>query len=160
MLSETLAALAASGGTVLVEAMATDAWKTARAGVAQLFGRSGPERTAAIVAQLDGNAALVQRADRPEEARQALVPGWQLQLTQLLEDNPELAPALRDLTARIQQTLPAGHQQWVQTNIARDDSRLFAAQGGNVIYHEAPREGHDRGAAQQPTGDDDPSGPR
>ena len=40
MLSEALAALAATGGTALVGAMATDAWQTARDRVLRLFGRA------------------------------------------------------------------------------------------------------------------------
>jgi hypothetical protein len=153
MLSEALAALAASGGTALVGAMATDAWKVARDGVGRLLGRVSPESQAAIEAQLDANAALVQQAHQPEHARQALAPVWQLQLTQLLEENPELGPALRDLTAQIQNALPAQHQHWVQTNIARDNSRLFAVQGGNVIYHEPSGKGHDPRTSQPSTGD-------
>ncbi|GAB4051447.1 hypothetical protein [Catellatospora paridis] len=138
MLSEALAALAVSGGTALVGAMATDAWNVARDGVSRLLKRVGPGRRAAIEAQLDANVALVEGAHDPEQARQALAPVWQLQLTQLLEEDPELEAALLDLTNRIQAALPVQHQQWVQTNIARDNSRLFAVQGGNIFYHEAP----------------------
>lgn len=137
MLSEALAALAASGGTALVGAMATDAWQVARDGVSRLLGHVGTDRRAALEAQLDANVALVERAHEPDQARQALAPVWQLQLTQLLEERPELETALRDLTTRVQEALPAQHQQWVQTNIARDNSRLFAVQGGNIVYHES-----------------------
>ncbi|GAA4727166.1 hypothetical protein [Phytohabitans rumicis] len=149
MLSEALAALAASGGTALVGAMATDAWTVTRAGVSRLLKHVGPGRRDAIEAQLDANVALVERAHDPEQARQALAPVWQLQLTQLLEEHPELETALVDLTTAIQAALPAQHQQWVQTNIARDNSRLFAVQGGNVFYHEAP----------PPAGQERPSSP-
>jgi hypothetical protein len=138
MLSETLAALATSGGTVLAGAIATDAWKVARDGIRRLLGKAGPETRAAVEAQMDANVALVERSSEPERARQALVPLWHLQLTQLLEDSPELEADLRELVRRVEEALPAQQQQWVQTNVARDNSRLFAVQGGNIVYHERP----------------------
>ncbi|GIF51115.1 hypothetical protein DFJ67_0288 [Asanoa ferruginea] len=136
MLSEALAALATSGGTVLAGAIATDAWKVARDGIGRLFGKAGPESRAAVEAQLDTNVALVERSAEPERARQALAPLWQLQFTQLLEDNPELEADLRELVRQVEAALPAQQQQWVQTNVARDNARLFAVQGGNIVYHE------------------------
>jgi len=138
MLSEALAALATSGGTVLAGAIATDAWKVARDGIGRLLGKTGPESRAAVEAQMDANVALVERSSDPERARQALTPMWQLQLTQLLEENPELEADLRQLVRSIEAALPAQQQQWVQMNVARDNSRLFAVQGGNIVYHEGP----------------------
>ncbi|WP_203856049.1 hypothetical protein [Plantactinospora mayteni] len=140
-MTEALAVLAANGGAALVAAMATDAWQAARNGTARLFGRQGSQRQAAIEAQLDGNIVLVERASDPAQARHGLAPLWQMELIRLLEEHPEAEAELRELVTHIRDALPAAQQQWTQvvmTNIARDNSRLFAALGGNVIYHEYP----------------------
>ncbi|MFI7519852.1 hypothetical protein [Micromonospora globbae] len=141
MLTEALAALAANGGAALVAAMATDAWQAARDGMARLFGRQGSQRQAAIETQLDSNVVLVERAGDPAQARQGLVPLWQMELMQLLAEHPEAEAELRELVADLRDALPTTQQQWVQvvlTTIARDNSRQFTAVWGNVIYHESP----------------------
>lgn len=43
MLTETLELLAATGGTALVSAAATDAWQTTRSGFTRLLGRGNPQ---------------------------------------------------------------------------------------------------------------------
>lgn len=138
MLEQALEWLANTGGTAVVGAMATTAWQTASKGVTKLFARTDSERRAAIQAQLDGNPALIERAADQDRARAALVGLWQMELARLLEDHPEVEPDLRALISQIRGELPAEHQVWVQTNIARDQSTLFAAQGGNVIVHQTP----------------------
>jgi hypothetical protein len=138
MLTDALEALATVGGTALVGAMATDAWEAVRNKVAHIFGRQGTQRRAAIEAQLESNADLVESAGDPGRARQALVPLWQMELAKLLEEHPDAESGLEELIAYVREALPAEQQQWVQTNIARDNSRLFAVQGGNIIYHETP----------------------
>jgi hypothetical protein len=136
VLTEALAALAAAGGTALVGAMATDAWQTARSGVAKLFGRGGAGRRTAIEAQLDGNAVLVERASDRDEARRALVPLWQMELHRLLEDRPEVESELRNLLAHVQNALPAEQRRWVlQTNVARDAATVYAVQDGKQEIH-------------------------
>ncbi|MER7775802.1 hypothetical protein ABTZ21_12415 [Streptomyces sp. NPDC096191] len=158
MLTEALAALAASGGTALVGAMATDAWQTARDRTARLFGRQGAQRQTAIEAQLDGNVILVERADDPDLARQALVPLWQMELNRLLEEHPGSEAELQELIAHVRDDLPAPQQRWVQNNIARDNSRQFAVQGGDIIYHESPSSAFGRQhSEQQPGAADDSS---
>lgn len=138
MLQETLTALAASGGSAVVAAMATDAWQTARGRVVRLFRHDGEVQQASVLAQLDGNAELVGGADATEQARQALLPLWQLQLAEFLRRHPEAAEELRSLTAEVTAALPAGGQRWVQHNRVSGPGSLFAAQGGNVIVHGTP----------------------
>jgi hypothetical protein len=137
MLAETLAALAATGATTLVAAMTTDAWQAARSGVARLFGRDGLARQEAIEAQLAGNAALVAQADDAGRVRQSLVALWQLELESLLRQHPDAAEELGALVAHVQAALPPAQQEWVQTNIARDHGKVFAVQGGNIVFHSA-----------------------
>lgn len=59
MLEAALAALAAAGGTAVVEAAGTDAWAGLRARVAQLFGRGDERRERAELARLDATAAAL-----------------------------------------------------------------------------------------------------
>ncbi|TXK42194.1 hypothetical protein [Nonomuraea sp. C10] len=145
MLTESLVALAASGGAALVGAMATDAWQATRSGVARLFSRQGPERQAAVEAQLDGNVVLVERAGDPGQARQKLVPVWEMALAQLLEEHPEVEAELRELVARVREALPDAQRVQHQYNIARDNSRQFSVMDGDINYYASPAQ-PDRGA--------------
>jgi hypothetical protein len=138
MVAEMLESLAAGGANALVAAMATNAWTLAKTGIARLFRRTGREQQAGIEEQLDRNAALVEQAEDGNSARQSLAGYWQLELKTLLARDPDAAEELRALITKIQERLPPAQQAWVQTNIARDQSSLFAAQGGNVIVHHMP----------------------
>lgn len=113
MLTEALAALAASGGTALVAAAATDTWQSARAGFARLFAHA--QRSQELIeSRLDRTAVEVERAAEPDVVRELLVPDWQVRLSDLLEERPELAAELRELTSQVQAQLPAAQQEWVQ----------------------------------------------
>jgi tetratricopeptide (TPR) repeat protein len=140
-----LGELAEVGGTALVGAMATDAWQATRSEVAQLFGRGGLARQAAIEAQLDGNAALVAQARDPDEVRQSLVGVWRLQLEALLGEHPDAVEELSALVAKVREALPAAQQTWVQTNIARDQATQNIVQHGTLHVHPG---------GDGPTGDD------
>lgn len=138
MLEDALATLAMTGATTVVAAMATSAWDAARTGVLRLFGRGAAE-PAAIEAQLDGNNALVARAEDGERARQSLVGSWRLQLEELLQQHPDVAGELQDVVADVQAKLPQTQQFWVQNVIARDHGHAYGAMHGNVnVYHAAP----------------------
>jgi hypothetical protein len=133
-------ALAMTGATTVVAAMATDTWSTAREGIAKLFRRRSPDRQAAIEAQLDANAALVVQAQDTERARGALTGLWQLELEGFLTRHPDAADELGTLVAQIQAALPTAQQQWVQHNTARDHSLLNAVQHGTQhnYYMDSP----------------------
>jgi hypothetical protein len=130
---EWVAALAATGGSALIGAAATDAWQSARGGVLALFGRGGDRRRDAVAARLDADAAEIEAAPAGErdEVRARVLPGWQTRLADLLEEYPE---AREDLTAwaqRVRDQLPAAQTSWVQNNTARDHGTVFAVQGGS-----------------------------
>jgi hypothetical protein len=137
---EEVAALAMTGATTVVAAMATDGWSTARARMAGLFRRADDVQRAALEGQLDVHAALVASSDDAEAARQDLVPVWRLQLAALLRQHPDAAEELQLLVREIQEQLPSAQQVWQQrqTNIARDHGQVFASLGGNVIVHHGP----------------------
>jgi len=147
---EELTTLASAGGAALVGAMATDAWQTARAGIARLVGHEASAQRATIEAQLDGHADLVARAADPEQARESLVPLWQLELQELLRHHPEMADGLRALLARVQAELPAAQQRWVQTNISRDQATQYIVQHGTLHVH--PGTDHSSGGEAPGTG--------
>jgi hypothetical protein len=136
MLEDLPAALALTGGTTVVAAMATDAWQTVRDGIARLFRRGGVDQPAVITSELDGHAALIARAEDPEAARGRLAQVWQLHLEDLLRRCPEAEAELRVLVERANAMLPQAQATWVQTNIARDNGHVFASQGGNVVVHQ------------------------
>ncbi|WP_435648359.1 hypothetical protein [Kitasatospora purpeofusca] len=133
--------------------MATDSWSAARDGAARLFRHRGEERQSAIEAQLDNNAALVARTEDVERARQSLVPLWVLELESLLDEHPEAVAELRTLISEIEAARPAQQETWVQTNVARDNARVFASMAGNVIVHEAPIGGHSSPAREAGRGE-------
>ncbi len=135
MLTEALAALAASGGTALMAAAATDVWQFARAGIARLFTR-GERRQEWIESKLDQTAAEVERATEPDVVRERLVPDWQVRLSELLEERPELAAELGELTSQVQAQLPAAQQEWVQARFTVHAGRdAYTAGRDQTITH-------------------------
>lgn len=129
-------------------AMASDAWQAGRDGVVRLFRRRGENKQAVLEGQLDHHATLVERADDPDHARQMLAGQWQLEFAQLLADHPDAETELRRLVEQIQSELPASQQEWVQTNIGRDQSTVYGVMGGNVIHY------HQGMPADPPAGED------
>lgn len=84
MLDEAMAALAAAGGTAVVQAAGTDAWHRLRDRVAQLFGRSDEDCRQVQLERLNRTAAaLAAGADEQTRARQEAV--WQERFETLLE---------------------------------------------------------------------------
>jgi hypothetical protein len=88
MLEETLVALAAAGGTAVVQAAGTDAWIGFRTRMAKLLGRGDAQRERAELARLDQMAASLEAADPSDAERLRLrhESSWQVRLEILLED--------------------------------------------------------------------------
>ena len=142
-MAEWLLALAKSGATTLVGAAATDVWQQARAGFARLFGRGDAQREALAASRLDALAVAVEQAGGPgtelDAVRQRQQAVWETRLGDLLEEDPEVAQALRRLCAELLPQLPAAQQQWLQHITASAPGA--SAQGvmfGNLINHPAP----------------------
>ncbi|MFF7776202.1 hypothetical protein ACFZCG_17450 [Streptomyces tanashiensis] len=106
MLSEAMAALAAAGGTAVVQAAGTDAWTEMRQQVARWFGRGDPQREHAELERLDQTAGALEAA-RPAEAERVLIRQeavWQGRIEALLEslediERARVAGELRSLVA-------------------------------------------------------------
>lgn len=137
-----LEALALTGATTVVAAMATEAWQAARTGTTRLFHHGGQAQQDAVEARLNANAALAARAPDMDRARQGLVPVWQLELEELMRRHPDAAGELQALVDQVQAELPRTQKDWVQTqtNIARDHGIVYAVQHGtqHINYMDSP----------------------
>lgn len=121
MLVEWLAAVAAAGGTAVVQAAGTDAWTSVRQRAARVLGRDDPEREQAELTRLDrtatdlaslapGEAALVR-------ARQEA--SWTARFEMLLES---LGEAERERVAR-------------ELNDIADEARQASAGVSGNVFH-------------------------
>ncbi|MGW0672409.1 hypothetical protein [Streptomyces sp. NPDC002746] len=142
--------LAVSAATVLVTSMATDAWAACKNLFVRWLRRHRGDEAEVLVAQLERGANLVARAADQDRARAQLAGSWQLDLADLLDSHPELEGELREILAEIGTQEQAA--AWYQTNVARDQGTVFAAQGGNVIHHSVT---HMLPAAANPDADRD-----
>ncbi|CAM5246154.1 hypothetical protein ACTFBT_38550 [Streptomyces microflavus] len=89
MLVEGLIAVAAAGGSAVVQAAGTDAWNGIRDGFARLFGRGEPGREQAELERLDQTRSALEAAGEGAQRVQiAQVARWQTRLETLLEELP------------------------------------------------------------------------
>ncbi|MFJ2716838.1 hypothetical protein [Streptomyces sp. NPDC087437] len=131
MTQQEIAALAMSGATTIVAAMATDAWATVRDGFLAVVRRRSPELHADIEAQLDDGAVLLVQGQGAEAARRSLIRQWQLELERFLAAYPDAAEELEAQTDRMRAALAAPQQQHNQHNNARGHGTVNAVQDGN-----------------------------
>ncbi|WP_329417724.1 hypothetical protein [Streptomyces sp. NBC_01268] len=106
LLDEAMTALAAAGGTAVVQAAGTDAWAGLRQAMARLFGRGDDQRASTALERLDGTAAAVGAGDEDdpgqERVRQEAL--WQGRFEVLLEsvdaaERDSVVAALRAVVA-------------------------------------------------------------
>jgi hypothetical protein len=104
VLAEALVALASTGGTAVVTAMATDSWEGLKARFARLLGRGDVKETEAVAARLEQSreklAGASGRGMRRAQAEQEIA--WRTRLEDLLENNPDSAKELEALVAEVQ----------------------------------------------------------
>ncbi|WP_327392846.1 MULTISPECIES: hypothetical protein [unclassified Streptomyces] len=143
MVEEAVAALAASGATALVGAMATDTWQTVRAGAIRLFRGGGDEPAADTESRLDDDQArlaAVEEREARNELREGLAPWWQARLLHLLHAHPERAAELHSLLGEPAEH-PAGaagptHAQYVS---GHGSGVVIGVQNGNAYNYAAPQ---------------------
>ncbi|MGW6360163.1 hypothetical protein ACWFR5_34610 [Streptomyces sp. NPDC055092] len=107
MLSEAMTALAAAGGTAVVQAAGTDAWTGVRQQVASWFGRGNPQREHAELERLDQTVGELEAA-QPTEVERVRIrqeAAWQGRMEALLEsleniEQARVADELRTLLAQ------------------------------------------------------------
>ncbi|WP_331746054.1 hypothetical protein [Streptomyces virginiae] len=114
MLEAALLALAAAGGTAVVQAAGTDAWNGLRSRVARLLGRGDPALEQAALERLDQTATILRELE-PAEADRVRIrqeASWQTRFEGLLEsvgDEEERARLTQGLRALIdEQTAHSG----------------------------------------------------
>ena len=144
MLGQSPLALAALGGQMVVDAAATDGWKTAECGYAKLLGRGDAKQTKLVKQWLEETRE--QLADGAgadmELIRAALAGRWAGRLADLLEENPSAEAELRVVVEEIQATLPAERLS-VSNHTA-------AANGDMSTYAAGPEHLPTRSAASRP----------
>lgn len=126
-------ALAMSGATTLVAAMATSAWEATRSAAGRMFRRRGQDQQAVIEAQLDGDADLVEQDEDAAGARRDLIGPWTRRLAALLSEHPETQAELRALIEEAHKELPAAQQSWVQCNTVENGGTIYALQGDGTL---------------------------
>ena len=109
MLPESLLALAALAGRMIVAAADTDVWPTAERGFVRLLGHTDEHQAQLTEQRLEETREqLAGTAADSEQARAALAERWTGRLADLLEEKPDTEADLRALVQRIQAALPAG----------------------------------------------------
>ncbi|MFI2549152.1 hypothetical protein ACH5AJ_33595 [Streptomyces rochei] len=144
MLSEAMTALAAAGGTAVVQAAGTDAWTEVRQQMARWFSRGNPQRESAELARLDQTAGELEAA-QPTEAERARIRQeavWQGRIEALLEslEDMERARVADELRTLLDQqashrSVSAGQSGLAvggDLNIRADHGSAAAASMGNV----------------------------
>jgi hypothetical protein len=128
-----LIALAALAGNTVVTAAVTDAWESARKGVARLLGRGDPAKTRLAEERLaEMHDQLAEATGTDLERTQAELEGqWVTRIRDLLEENPGVEADLRALVREIQAQLPAGMVSAADHAVAAGrDVNISASEGG------------------------------
>ncbi|MFI7246408.1 hypothetical protein [Streptomyces qinglanensis] len=123
MLSEAMTALAAAGGTAVVQAASTDAWAGLRQRLARWLSQGNLQRENAELQHLDQTAGELDTAGPAELERVHIrqEATWQARIETVLEslDDTERAQAAEQLSALLDQHIPQG--------------RVSASQGGQAV---------------------------
>ncbi|MFJ3905764.1 hypothetical protein [Streptomyces sp. NPDC090025] len=135
MLTEALAALAAAGGTAVVQAAATDAWTGTRERVAGWLGRSDDSRVPGELELLDETARSLGAAapDQLAEVAAHHEALWRVRFADALEavrDAVQRERAAEELRALLGGTPPGG------SGTSSGDGGLSA--GGDITFHSMP----------------------
>lgn len=121
-------ALALTGATTLVTAMATDFWQAVRTGTARLFRHRG-DGARGIEDNLDEDAAVVAN-DPTGKNRRVLIARWRIRLLALLCEHPEAVDELRRLVDEVDERLPGDRETWTMKIDARGRAVVNAVQRG------------------------------
>ncbi|MFF8376699.1 hypothetical protein ACF07V_11275 [Streptomyces sp. NPDC015661] len=147
MLTEALAAVAATGGTAVVQAVGTDAWTSMRARVATLLGRGDEQRSEHELERLDRTATVIANADEEQLDRvRTLQEGtWQARLEDWLSslDAAEREKALEELRGIVGEPADARSPEgpiWQgdvrQTSRASGNARIYQLGQGEMSITE------------------------
>jgi hypothetical protein len=132
-LAEALVALAALAGNTVVTAAVTDAWESARKGLARLLGRGDPGKTRLAEERLAETRDRLTQAtgEDAEQTRAALEAQWVTRIRDLLEEDPGVEAELSALVQQIRAQLPAGTVSAADHAVAAGrDVNIRADRGG------------------------------
>lgn len=150
--------LAAECGQALVAAMPTPDWPALREEAVGMLHDAGPALEGVLVPELDVNARMLLGA-APEHVAvltDMLAARWRENLVRVLAVNPAADEALRRLVERIGGTAPTARPAGkTMTNIAKDNSTLFAVMDGNIIQHHHAKPGRGDQAGSNQTAADE-----
>ena len=158
MLAEALTALAAAGGTAVVQAAGNDAWAGFRARVAKWFARGDTEREQVALERLDRTAAALEASGpgEVERVRAGQQASWQTLFEILLEglsgqEQQRAAADLRDLFAGFASGRAAAVEQGGVA--VAGDVDIHAETGGAAAWQMGDvRIGHPPGGSAGPPG--------
>lgn len=147
MLTEALTAVAAMGGTAVVQAAGTDAWTSFRQRLASLMGRGDEQRVRAELERLDRTAEAISGAspDQAARVRDLQEGSWHARLEGLLETQDEATrEAVAEELRSIVESLHAGEastgKSWQgdvqQTAKASDEARVYQLGQGEMNISE------------------------
>lgn len=157
MLSEAMTALAAAGGTTVVQAATTDAWAGLRQQLGRWLGRGDLQRENAELERLDQTADELDTAGPAELERVRIrqEAGWQVRIETVLEslDDTERAQAAEQLSALLSQRIPQGGVSASQSGqavggnvgIRADHASAAAWSMGSVTLGNPPQPGLPQG---------------
>ncbi|PSJ25193.1 hypothetical protein B7P34_29475 [Streptosporangium nondiastaticum] len=144
MLSEALVAVAAAGGSAVVQAAGTDAWTGLRERVARWFGRGDEarervelerlDRTAGVLAAADSGPGSVRGSSDAARVRDRQEGAWQSRFESLLEGLPEEEQELvaEELRALVKEyAAPASSEAQVSGNVFRGPTAFQVGDGGD-----------------------------
>jgi predicted component of type VI protein secretion system len=130
-----LLALAAAGGTALVNAMVTDGWEGVRKKIGTLFGRGNPKQTQDTLDRLDrSHTELSQLSGADQDsARQKLAIAWQTRFEDLLAEHPDAAGELRQIVQEIS-ARDIGTGATIRQNVQAYDHAQVNVQGSGIQH--------------------------
>ncbi|AZM92470.1 MULTISPECIES: hypothetical protein [Streptomyces] len=148
MLTEALAAVAASCSTAVVQAAGTDAWASLRHRLATLMGDGDAQRAAAELQRLERTAQLIADALPEQSARVRILQegSWQARLEDLLESRAgaareAVAEELRNIVASLNEDGASTHKTW-----SGDVRQVAKASGEARVYQLGQGEMHISGS--------------
>ncbi|MFC9916668.1 hypothetical protein [Streptomyces sp. NPDC127197] len=137
MLTEAMTALAAAGGTAVVQAAGTDVWTGFRQQVAGWFGRGNAQRESAELERLDQTASALEvagpeQAERVRLRQEASWEAWFIAFLERLEDE-EREQAAAELGALLRQHTSQGGVSAGQGGIAAGRDVNLKAEHGSIV---------------------------
>ncbi|MGG2464900.1 hypothetical protein ACO0M4_34960 [Streptomyces sp. RGM 3693] len=155
MVEEALTAVAAAGGTAVVQAAGTEAWAGLRQAAARWFGRGDARRERTELERLDRSAAELTGDGADEQVRVRQVAVWQTRFEAALEalDEAEQAAAVNGLRALLDEHAPApgmsadrgGVAAGGNVTIRATHGSAAAIRMGNVTLGNPPASGAEQG---------------